>query len=149
MQSRVLTTTKLASENTVNKRSLCYTWHFLQLFKDRLHNLREFDVSFTSSFNWTSTHLFPCGKELNCFFTGLGEKIQSLEDLTGKMTEVDDYTKDLNGTLKKLEDKLQAHRRMGSTAKDPKYQDKIAVSGRFSFSITLTSKETWKCVEGR
>ena len=61
---------------------------------------------------------------------GLGERIQSLEDLSGKLTDFDECTRDLNSTLKKLEDKLDSHNRLGSSAKDPKHQDKIRVSRR-------------------
>ena len=54
--------------------------------------------------------------------------MQSLEDLGGRLNEFGTYNDDVNNILKKLEEKLDAHLNLGSTAKDPKYQDKIAVS---------------------
>lgn len=60
--------------------------------------------------------------------TGLNEKIQDLEETSGKLTEFDDCCKNVNALLKKLEDKMDAHNRLGSSAKDPKHQDKIRVS---------------------
>ena len=62
------------------------------------------------------------------FLIGLAEQIQNLEDLGGRLNEFGTYNDDVNNTLKKLEEKLDAHMSLGSTAKDPKYQDKIAVS---------------------
>ena len=64
-------------------------------------------------------------------YSGLSERIQSLEDLSGRLTEFGSYNDDVNSTLKKLEDKLGAHLNLGSSAKDPKYQDKIAVRINF------------------
>ena len=72
-------------------------------------------------------------------FSGLSERIQSLEDLSGRLTEFGTYNDDVNATLKKLEDRLDAHMNLGSTAKDPKYQDKIAVSRHLDFVILSPS----------
>ena len=72
-------------------------------------------------------------------FSGLSERIQSLEDLSGRLTEFGTYNDDVNATLKKLEDRLDAHMNLGSTAKDPKYQDKIAVSRQLDFVILFSS----------
>ena len=73
------------------------------------------------------------------FFSGLADHLQSLEDLSGRLNEFGTYNDDVNNTLKKLEEKLDAHLNLGSSAKDPKYQDKIAVRKTQLFMCLLNS----------
>ena len=61
------------------------------------------------------------------YVTGLNDKIQDLEETSAKLTEFDDCCKNVNTLLKKLEDKMETHNKLGSSAKDPKHQDKISV----------------------
>jgi len=59
--------------------------------------------------------------------SGVGEKLSVLEEVSGRLTELDDCSRDLDSTLARLEERLEAHNNLGSSAKDPKYQDKIRV----------------------
>ena len=78
----------------------------------------------------------------------MAERVQSLEDLGGRLNEFGTYNDDVNNTLKKLEEKLDAHLNLGSTAKDPKYQDKIAVSEK-KYSLSLMRRRGGLVVEGQ
>jgi len=63
----------------------------------------------------------------NYVVSGVGEKLSVLEEVSGRLTELDDCSRDLDSTLARLEERLEAHNNLGSSAKDPKYQDKIRV----------------------
>lgn len=62
---------------------------------------------------------------------GVLDRVQMLEDTVQKLQENDDIMSDLGSHIKKFEDKLDSHKKLGVAAKEPKHMDKVKVSPCF------------------
>ncbi len=60
--------------------------------------------------------------------SGVGDRVQDLEDTLQKLSEFNDNLEDVANNLKKYEDKVEAHKDLGPAAKDGKHLDKMRVS---------------------
>ncbi|OWF34915.1 Dystonin [Mizuhopecten yessoensis] len=56
---------------------------------------------------------------------GVASRVAELEDLTQKLDEFHDNLRDVESSMQKCEDRLEAHNKQGSSARDPKHVDKM------------------------
>jgi hypothetical protein len=57
----------------------------------------------------------------------VAEHVQELEDLLQRLADYRENRHELNTSLQQWEDKMSAHAKHGSAARDPKFMDKLKV----------------------
>ena len=61
-------------------------------------------------------------------YSGITDRVQTLEDNVQKLQELSDAVRDMDAALKKFEDKVSAHKSLGPEAKASKHLEKMRVS---------------------